>query len=121
MSKVRIVTVKDLLEADSEAAAGELNHRRIKPKTIREWQAQAVMVCRIPELRGHDAQILVACDVTSPEELAEYHPNDLFAKVAPFVETSEGERIIRNGKKPDLEEVTFWIDCAKKSRSLKAA
>lgn len=121
LSKVRIITVRDLLEADSEAAATELNHRRIKSKTIREWQDQAMMVCRIPELRGHDAQILVACDVTTPEALATYRPNDLFAKVAPFVDTPEGERIVRNGKKPDLEEVTFWIECAKKSRSLKAA
>ena len=121
LSKVRIVTVKDLLDADSEAAADELNHRRIKPKTIRDWQNQALMVCRIPELRGHDAQVLVACDVTTPEELAGYRPNDLFAIVAPFVATAEGERIIRNGKKPNLEEVTFWIDCAKRSRALKAA
>ncbi len=121
LAKVSIVTVLDLLNADPDSAAQNLNHRRIKANTIREWQAQATLVCRIPELRGHDAQILVACDVTTPEQLAAFRPADLFARVAPFVDTSEGERIIRNGKKPDLDEITFWIDCAAQSRTLRAA
>ena len=121
LSRVQIVTVRDLLDADVETAAAELNHRRIKPQTLREWQEQAALVCRIPELRGHDAQILVAIEVTTPESLVQFRPADLFAKVAPFVNTPEGERIVRNGKKPDLEEVTFWIECAKQSRTLHAA
>lgn len=121
LAKVSIITVDDLLSARPDEAAEELGHKRIKGDTIREWQDQARLVCRIPGLRGHDAQILVALDVRSPEQLAAYRPADLFAEVAPFVETSEGERIIRNGRKPDFEEVTFWIDCAKQSRELRAA
>ena len=121
LARVGIITVRDLLNADADVTATELNHRRIKAKTIREWQAQAVLVCRVPELRGHDSQILVACDVTEPETLARFRPADLFAKVAPFVETSEGERIIRNGKKPDLDEITHWIECANQARAIRAA
>ena len=33
----------------------------------------------------------------------------------------EGERIIRNGKKPDLDEVSDWIRWAQHARSLRAA
>ena len=121
LAKVDIVTVEDLLEANPETAASRLKHRRIKADTLRAWQAQAMLVCRIPQMRGHDAQILVGCDVMTPEELAAMRPADLFARVMPFVDSSEGERIVRNGKKPDLAEVTFWIECARQARSLSAA
>ena len=46
------------------------------------------------------------------------HPPDLLAIVEPFVETSAGARIVRSGKKPDLAEVTDWIEWAKSARAL---
>ena len=116
-----IITVGDLLEADPESVAETVNNRRITPERIREWQQQAELVCRIPQIRGHDAQILVACEYFDPDEIGMMQPNDLFAVVQPFVETTEGERIIRNGKKPDLEEVSDWIRWAQHARSLRAA
>ena len=75
----------------------------------------------IRDSRGHDAQILVACDVKDPQTLAAMNPNDLFALVLPFTQTSEGERIIRSGKKPDLAEITDWIEWASHARDLRAA
>ena len=72
-------------------------------------------------MRGHDAQILVALGVTDAEELAASDPQELWTLVEPFVETKEGKRIIRNGKTPDLEEVTEWIQWAQASRQLSAA
>lgn len=121
LGKVGVFTVDDLLIADSVDVSGRLNNRRISAETIVSWQAQARLVCTVPELRGHDAQILVACGVTEAEQLAGKRPVDLFAVVGPFADTSEGERIIRNGRKPDLEEVTDWIRYAQQARSLKAA
>ena len=101
--------------------AEKLNHRRITTLVIQQWQAQSRLMCQIPELRGHDAQILVACRITTPESLASSKPAELFAVVEPFSRTKEGERIIRNGRKPDLAEVTEWIQWAANARSLKAA
>lgn len=121
LGKTGVYTVDDLLNSDSEDVAVRLNNRRISADTIVSWQAQATLVCTVPELRGHDAQILVACGITEAEQLAGKRPADLFAVVGPFADTSEGERIIRNGKKPDLEEVTDWIRFAQQARSLKAA
>lgn len=121
LGQVGVYTVDDLLNADGIDISARLNNRRISADTIVTWQAQAKLVCTIPELRGHDAQILVACGVTEAEQLAGKRPADLYAVVGPFSETSEGERIIRNGKKPDLEEVTDWIRFAQQARSLKAA
>jgi hypothetical protein len=79
------------------------------------------MVCRIPNLRGHDAQLLVACDVIEPDDLAAMDPTALFGLTGPFSDTKEGLKIIRSGKKPDLAEVTDWISWAAHTRSLQAA
>lgn len=121
LATVGVYTVDDLLHADPVAIASRLNNRRITPETIVSWQAQARLVCTVPELRGHDSQILVACGVTEAEQLAGKRPVDLFTIVGPFADTSEGERIVRGGKKPDLEEVTDWIRFAQQARPLQAA
>ena len=79
------------------------------------------MACRIPQIRGHDAQILVACNLTDPDEVAKMSPDDLWATVKPFVKTTEGKRIVRGGKAPDLAEIRDWISWAQSARKLKAA
>lgn len=118
---IGIQTVADLLNANAETVAVELDHRRISGKLVEQWQHQTRLACRIPQLRGHDAQILVALDITEPEELAACDAAELWSRVEPFVETKEGKRIIRNGKTPDLEEVTEWITWAQAARQLNAA
>ena len=101
--------------------ADQINYKRMTADVIRQWQHHARLVCRVPNLRGHDAQLLVACGITDPEELATKQPKNLFNIVGPFAETKEGLKIIRNGKKPDLEEITDWISWAGHTRSLQAA
>jgi hypothetical protein len=119
--RIGIRTVADFLRADPETTAGRLKHRYIKAETIRQWQQQAALVCRIPQLRGHDAQILVACGIHEPETLASTDPTALWHKVEPFSDTSEGRRIIRSGKAPDFAEVYDWIQWASHARQLRAA
>ena len=121
METIGVRTIEDLLSMAPDRLAEKLNHRRITSSVIQQWQAQSRLMCQIPELRGHDAQILVACRVTTPENLASKKPAELFAIVEPFSSSKEGERIIRNGRKPDLAEVTEWIQWAANARSLKAA
>ena len=121
MEAIGVRTIEDLLSMAPDRLAEKLNHRRITSSVIQQWQAQSRLMCQIPELRGHDAQILVACRVTTPENLASQKPAELFAIVEPFSSSKEGERIIRNGRKPDLAEVTEWIQWAANARSLKAA
>jgi hypothetical protein len=121
LKAIGIHTVADLLKADPHSAAEQLHNRRVVAETIRQWQQQALLASRIPGLRGHDAQILVACGITRPEELAATRAENLWAKVEPFSETVEGKRIIRNGKPPDVEEVRDWIRWAAHARSSRAA
>ncbi len=121
LSAIGIHTVDDLLGADPQSVATELDHRRVSSDTVLQWQQQAELVCRVPMLRGHDAQLLVMAEVTTPEELAAWDAEELFAQIDPIARSKEGRRVIRGGKLPDLEEVTEWIALAQHTRELIAA
>lgn len=113
LEKHHIATVGDLLAADPASLAGQLNDRHLDARTLGIWQIQARLCCTVPELRGHDAQILVACGITSAVELAAASPEALLVKVEAFVATPAGDRILRGGQKPDLAEVTAWVEQAR--------
>lgn len=121
LEAIGIRTVEDLMSMTADRISEKLNLRRMTPQVIQQWQHQSRLVCQIPELRGHDAQILVACGITTPEELASKNPSSLLSIVEPFAHTKEGERIIRSGRIPDLAEVTEWVQWAANARSFKAA
>jgi predicted flap endonuclease-1-like 5' DNA nuclease len=118
---IGIRTVADFLQADPATTAARLKRRGVDANVIRIWQQQSALVCRVPWLRGHDAQILVACDVTDPEILAKLDAASLWKSVQPFVESAEGKRLLRSSKKPNLEEVADWIQWASRARTLRAA
>ena len=119
--KIGVFTISDFLKQTAESMATKLNYKRMTSEVVRSWQQQARLVCRIPNLRGHDAQLLVACDLIEPEEIASMQPQSLYQVMGPFSETKEGLKIIRSGKKPDLAEITDWITWAQQTRSLQAA
>lgn len=121
LARAKIKTVADLLSADPETVAKKVNVSSIKADTLREWQAQAKLACCIPEIRGHDAQFLVACGVDNATKLSAYNPSDLFKVINPFARSKAGKRIARSGKLPDLAEVTDWIEWSRQARSIEAA
>ncbi|MFN3192087.1 MAG: DUF4332 domain-containing protein [Aureliella sp.] len=116
-----VETVSDLLEADAATLAEQLDNRRVDEETVLAWQNQARLVCRIPNLRGHDAQLLVACEITSPESVALMDAEALLADVGKVAGSKEGQRILRGSKEPDLEEVNDWIAWASNSREIATA
>ena len=116
-----IISVSDLLGRQASSIANGLGDSKFPEETIRDWQRQAALMCRIPELRGHDAQVLVAVGVDSAEQLAATSPSELWEIVEPFVRTREAARLLRSSTPPDLEEVTNWIRWASHSRALRAA
>jgi len=121
LEAIGVRSVADLLNADPAAMAARLKRRGVDADAIRTWQQQAALVCRVPWLRGHDAQILVACGVTDPETLAKLDAATFWKTVQPFAESAEGKRIVRTSKAPDVEEVTHWIQWAAQARTLRAA
>ncbi|WP_254508085.1 DUF4332 domain-containing protein [Anatilimnocola floriformis] len=121
MRAAGVNTVGELLSSHPEKLAAKLDVAHIVADVIRQWQAEATLVCRVPGLRGHDAQILVACGIDQPAELAESEVEDLLELITPFVESSDGQRVLRGSEPPDEEEVSEWIAAAGQARSLKAA
>ncbi len=116
-----ISTVREFLDADPQQLADLLDASRINAEKIESWQHQARLVCQVPNLRGHDAQFLVACQVGTPEALAQADPQALYSRIRRLLDTKTGQRILRGGKEPDLEEIRFWITSAGHHRSLRAA
>lgn len=116
-----IHTVLQLINANPESLATKVANRRVNHETVKGWQDQARLVCRIPNLRGHDAQMLVACGITSPEALRGMSADVVLNKVSAFARSNEGQRILRGSKEPDLAEVKDWINWAAQSRNLNAA
>ena len=112
LNRVGIETVKDLLDADPDKLSASLKVDYITIDTVLDWQYQARLVCLIPGIRGHDAQIMVACGITEPESLLAMQPPELLDFIDSFVNSSEGKRILRSSSPPDLEEVTNWISWA---------
>ena len=121
LGTIGVITVNDLLQADPDSVAENLNHRRVTAETVVEWQQQATLVCCVPMLRGHDAQLLVAAEITTPETLAQCDADELLGLIDPISRSTQGKRILRGGRVPDLAEVTDWIGFAQHTRELKAA
>lgn len=121
LESANVRSVADLLDADVEKVATKLGIKTITADVVRQWQQQAELVLRVPQLRGHDAQILVACGVTEPGELAAMDPATLFELIEPFLGTREAETYLRGSPKPDLNEVADWIDWAQHARPRQAA
>jgi DNA sulfur modification protein DndD len=116
-----IHTVADLLAADPIEAARKLAAKNLTPEVVRSWQRQAQLVCQVPQLRQHDAQILVGSGFTQAEQIAEMQPRDLLARVTAYCATPAAERILGENAPPNLALVTKWISRAGHRRKLDAA
>jgi hypothetical protein len=121
LNAIGIQTVNDFLRANATSVATQLDEKRITSATIVDWQNQATLVCCIPNLRGHDAQQLVAAGITTAEQLASANVGSLVNKVVTFASSKAGQRVLRGAAAADEAEVRDWIRWATSSRTLRAA
>ena len=121
LQDIDIHTIRDLLNRDADSIVRQLDNPRIKTDSVRQWQQQACLLCRVPQLQNRDAMILVACGIETPEKLQMQQAVTLYDMVEPFVQSKEGQRVIRNGKQPDLATIDNWITWSKHCRPLKSA
>ena len=121
LAKIGILTVSDFLHRPAQWIADKLSDSKLSAETLQTWQSQSSLMCQVPGLRGHDAQLLVACDITTPEQMQGYSPDRLLAIVGPLAESREGQRMLRSANAPDLAEVQDWINWSKESRQLRVA
>ncbi|QEG34098.1 DUF4332 domain-containing protein [Bythopirellula goksoeyrii] len=121
LEQVGIRIVADLLNANAEATAAELDMGHITARKIADWQHQARLVCQIPELRGYAAQLLVACGFTSPEQIAATRTEDLVRQISKLCDTKQGQRILRTTDAPSRGKIKRWAANAAQGRPLEAA
>ena len=121
LSSLQIASVGDLVAANAERVATQLADRTVSTEVVQQWQHQAMLVCRVPNLRGHDAQLIVGCGLISAEELAQSDSTELFNRVVRLVSSKQGVRILRGSKAPDHAEVSDWIQWAQNCRAVRAA
>jgi hypothetical protein len=107
--QIGLHTVGDLLNADPEKTVGLLGTRNVTAEVLMDWQCQSQLMISVPGLRGHDAQLLVAAGVRPAEQLRSSRAASLLQEIVAVCETSEGRKILRDGKTPDLQEVSDWI------------
>jgi hypothetical protein len=113
--------VRDFLDADPEALSQRLRTRYITPQRVRDWQAQARLVCTVPWLRGTHAQLLVGAGYPTAHEITQAEPDALCAAILRFATTRDGQSILRSGPPPDVERITKWIEFAAQAEPARAA
>jgi predicted flap endonuclease-1-like 5' DNA nuclease len=121
LSRLGIRTVDELLAAPAAKVAERLKVRDVNETTVRAWQHQAELVCQVPLLRGHDAQLLVAAGIVDAKNLSENEPQAVLDRVKPIADSREGKRMLRGAPEPDLAEVTTWVTQARQSFEYRAA
>jgi len=121
LHRIGVKTVADLLNRSASSIADALKVAKVDADLVRQWQHQATLVCRVPMLRGHDAQLLVAAGITDPAKLAGCDASWLLKQIDPIASSREGKAILRGSKHPDLAEMHEWISNAQQHRELVAA
>ena len=112
LSVIGVNTVGDLLSLAPEEAAHRIKASHINAGVIKDWQAQALLACSIPDLNGSNAQILVGAGIYSVDDLAGIDLDSLMDAIDLYATSKEGERLLRDGKPPARERVKGWIESA---------
>jgi nucleotidyltransferase/DNA polymerase involved in DNA repair len=118
---INIKTVGDLVASDESEIADALAEKGVNKDVVAQWQQQAMLVCRIPNLRGTDAQLLVASGCTTAEAVATMNAASLHAAITSVASSKQGQRFLRGGSAPDRQRVEHWIEWAQNSRAVRAA
>jgi hypothetical protein len=121
LKAVSVATVGDLVAADASAIAVALKDKNVSIDSVVQWQQQAMLVCRIPNLRGQDAQLLVAAGYNTAELVASADADSLHHAVNQVATSRSGQRFLRGGNPPDIDKTSQWIVWAQKCRGVRAA
>lgn len=108
-------TIADLLKLSPEEGEAKVDTRHISAQVIRDWQAQALLACTVPGMKSREAQALVACGVTSAEDLIESDATQLCNGVAEWGMSDEGQRAWGSAPAPTEDDVATWIARARRA------
>ncbi len=114
---LKVTHITHLMERDPNRLSDALGLASVDAATIRRWQAECRLACRVPNLRGFDARVLVGCGVTTPGQLAAIHPTDLLHEVEEFLATERGQQVLLSGTSQELSRIMTWIATANSAAS----
>jgi Domain of unknown function (DUF4332)/Zinc dependent phospholipase C len=114
---VGIDTVGDFLKAHPIALASRLESLHTPPDVLAAWQDQARLVCEIAELRGNHARLLVGAGYRTAAAIADADVGKMCSDILAYAVTADGQRILRDGHPPDIEQVKSWAENAQASRA----
>ena len=106
---IGVTTVSGFLAHRPGELASLLGSRSITAQAIADWQAQARLVMAVPGLRGTHAQLLTGSGYRDVAAILAAEPGKLCADVLAFSVTSNGQRLLRDGRAPDIEKIRTWI------------
>ncbi|MEO1719312.1 MAG: DUF4332 domain-containing protein [Pseudomonadota bacterium] len=121
LEAVGIHTVRDLLDADAEMSAAELDARHITADVIEAWKKQARLVLTIPFLRGTHAQLFVGAGFDDAGAITRTPKTEILASILRFAATRDGQRLLRDGPPPPQEKIEAWVDNAERAEPSRAA
>lgn len=120
LRRMGVFDVGDLLTLELSSNRFLLSELQLTADQVRLWQAEAEILCRVPDLTGRDAQLLVSCGVLTPEELAGFSPSDLAGRIDRLRGGAATRWLPDVGVWPRRETVLGWIRSARQARSIEA-
>jgi hypothetical protein len=118
LRRMGLVDVGDLIALDLSKCPFLLSESRLTAEQVRLWQAEAELLCCVPDLTGRDVQLLVSCGLLAPGELAAANADELAVRI----DRLRGGDVTRwrpyVGVWPRAETVRSWIHAARRARPL---
>ena len=108
------------MQANPSDAEAVLDQGWITEELFETWQQQAALACEILNLRGVDAQLQVDVGILDAADLHYTDAPAILQLITYYAGTSEGIRIVRSSRLPDLLRVVEWIQSADNSSSRSA-
>jgi hypothetical protein len=121
LQRAGVANVAHLLSRSPDELARCMGDSQVDTSRVDDWQCQSRLMCQISGLRGHDAQLLVACGIRSMAAVASRKAVELHGILSPFAHAKDGRRILRSSSAPTLDDVAGWIRTACQTVHRKAA
>ncbi len=110
--KIGINTVEDFLCEDAQDLSEKIATSWITTDLVRQWQAQAKLMCQLPAMLARDVQLLVGSGYATPELISARDPEALHREILRYSATSAGVRYLRTAQPPTAPEVRTWCGAA---------
>jgi hypothetical protein len=118
LRRMGLLDVGDLIALDLSKCTFLLSESRLTAEQVRLWQAEAELLCCVPDLTGRDAQLLVSSGLLTPAELAAANVEELAVRIDRLRGGEATRWLPYVGVWPRAETVRSWIHAARRARPL---